>query len=145
MPYRKSTLNRGGLIGAGLTLICLAVLWLAGQAVAAPPMEEPPGLFRDAGVEQPRDLQVRGRSRLVKLDLAQFGGEGADGSLQGLAAPSPTLRLNLFEDVILTATLERLEPNPSGGFIWIGRLPEVELSQVLFWVSAASMRATSWL
>ncbi|PKO12062.1 MAG: hypothetical protein CVU39_25935 [Chloroflexi bacterium HGW-Chloroflexi-10] len=41
------------------------------------------------------------------------------------------LLLNLFEDLTLTAVLDRLEAGYEGGFIWQGHLEGVEMSEVL--------------
>jgi hypothetical protein len=118
-----------------ITLFAGLGLTVSEPVVAAPPADDPPpGLFVDAGDVQPGDTETMGRSRLVKIDLTQFGGDGTDGSEEGWLIPSSTLHLNLFEDADFTATLERVETNPSGGFIWIDRLPGVELSQVFFLV-----------
>jgi hypothetical protein len=43
---------------------------------------------------------------------------------------SNLLTLNLFDDVVFAAILDRLELNKSGNFTWIGHLDGIELGQV---------------
>jgi len=47
--------------------------------------------------------------------------------------------LNLFDYVIFTAVLDRVEPNRSGGYSWIGHLEGVEHSQVILVVKEGLM------
>jgi hypothetical protein len=88
------------------------------------------GLFTEAAVqggnERDDDLTVL-RSRYVKVRFDLL--VGRDGSPVGQEAGS-TLTLNLFEDVVLTGVLERVEFNQSGGFTWFGHVEGVALSQV---------------
>lgn len=110
---------------SGLAKIALVVaLWifssgeLAGGAGA--------NLFSDytgADVQLPSNPTVI-RSRLVSVNFDQLF-DSATG-----AAMSPSLALNLFDDVFLTAVLDRAEHNPSGSDIWIGHLEGNPFSQV---------------
>ena len=40
--------------------------------------------------------------------------------------------LNVFDDMVYTAVLERVESNPSGSYTWIGKIPEVDTGQAIF-------------
>lgn len=90
-----------------------------------------PGLFRPVETAELTPQAMTPpllRQRAVTVDFGQLGGSTAD--LTATEA-KPTIRLNLFENVSLTATLERLEPNATGGgYVWIGKIEESPFSLV---------------
>jgi hypothetical protein len=63
------------------------------------------------------------RTRFVMVNISALGG------IKGVS-PQDTLILNLFPDAVFTARLRRLERAP-GGYVWIGRIEEKQLSDVL--------------
>jgi hypothetical protein len=101
---------------------------LLGGAVASGQGRAP--LFRPVPSTAAADArgQERGlmRARRVVVDLTTLR---AAGTLQRPDSPRPALLLNLFDDVSITAELERLETAP-GGTVWVGRVPGLELSSV---------------
>ena len=106
----------------GLGLLIFGLL-----AIAAPPLaaQTPPALFapspREASANLATDATaVRARFVSVAMDrIAAADGRGA----------APRLVLNLFDDVTLSAALDRVEPTRDG-YVWVGRLPDVALSTV---------------
>ena len=68
------------------------------------------------------------RERLVDVRLNMFS-DGQNGSPDRLAAGNVVL-MNLFEDVVYTAVLDRVTLNNSGTLSWIGYLDEDELGSV---------------
>ncbi len=65
------------------------------------------------------------RSRLVGVALTHHGNVGV---------PAAKVSINLFDDTVYTATHMRSE-TVSNGFLWIGRLDDIDLSQAVFIVS----------
>ncbi len=116
-----------------LVLLAGAILLLSvGAGALAAPANDPsgPGLFTDSavqdGMERGGDPTIlRTRYVDVRFDLL-IGREGSPVSQEA----GSTLTLNLFEDVVLTGVLERVELNQSGGFTWLGHVEGVPLSQV---------------
>jgi hypothetical protein len=68
---------------------------------------------------------IRGRSVTVNLE-----------SLQGPGGIAERVVLNLFDDAVFTADLDRVESNLSGGYTWLGHLQGVDLSLVTLVVNA---------
>ena len=115
---------------AALAAVLLPVLPAAGQ---------PGGLFTAVGPARaasaprvsrtpPEALTLR--QRLVTIDLGQLAPPG-DAALRGAAAgagfpPSGVLTLNLFDDAVFTALIERTAPTFSGGRSLSGRLAGIE-------------------
>ena len=79
------------------------------------------------------------RTRYVDPNLELLLGE--DGAPRDLAAGS-TLTLNLFDDVVLVAVLDRVEPNYGGGFTWVGQVQDEPLSLVTLVVNDGVMAGT---
>jgi len=69
------------------------------------------------------------RSRYVNINF----------SLLDNAIQSEAILLNLYDDVLLTAILERKELIKPDGYAWIGHLQDVEFSQVILVVSGGQM------
>lgn len=85
------------------------------------------GLFIDVGMRS-KDYTNEAtviRGRFVNIDFDFFNVE--DGFRTG-----QQLVLNLFDDVLFTAVLERVESNPSGSYTWLGQIDGIEHSQVAF-------------
>jgi hypothetical protein len=117
---------------------CLALLGAlaaaggGGARVSAIDLRQgPPSLFADA---PPRAAAERGlerdrteiRARLVIVDFAALRDERA---VEPAAHARPALVLNLFEDAVFTAVLDRVDV-AAGGFTWVGHIAGVELSNV---------------
>jgi hypothetical protein len=118
-------------------LVALATLYGvgAGPGVAAVETSMPVDLFRSARSEGAMDYSdQRGivRSRYVTLNTSLL--VGSDGSALSLP-PGATLSLNLFDDLGLTAVLERVELNAGGGFNWLGHVEGIPYSQVILVVN----------
>ena len=118
----KSRLFRQTLL-AILPLIVLVSALLPGAASAAPP-----DLF--TAVTAPRGVGPAGqemavvRRRPVGLNLAPLGG-----GVAGQAAQSITL--NLFDDVMLTADMSKIERRSQGRYTWFGSIPGDSMSEVI--------------
>ena len=103
-----------------------------GVPVAAQTGPNPPALFTDAGpITRAWGLPSPGvpvlRKRLVRVNLAQ-----------ALSA-SRRLALNVFENTQLEAVLDRAEPGPRGGFVWLGHVRGVPFSQVTLFIRGTAM------
>jgi len=93
------------------------------------------GLFVDASnaadFRAPNDPTiVRTRFVDVKFNLL------SDASVSSRSAGKVTsindqLNLNLFNDTSFTANLAHVEPAHSGGYVWVGNLDDMEMSQVI--------------
>ena len=84
------------------------------------------GIFWDAArqgtLSQPAVPTIL-RSRFVEVDFAQLRGDQA--------TPPRQLTLNLFDDAVLTAILDHLEPAGSGsGVVWVGTVQGAANSEV---------------
>lgn len=85
------------------------------------------GLFADAAVPAGADgdsddpTVIRSRYVTVDFDWLDTAGDSI----------AESLRLNLFEDVVFTAVLDRLELNRSGSLSWIGHLEGVEYGSLI--------------
>jgi hypothetical protein len=66
------------------------------------------------------------------VDASLLSGLDEDGMSAASFTDGSIIDLNLFDDVEFTAVLERLDPLVSGGFTWVGRLENVDLSLVTF-------------
>ncbi len=113
-----------------LVLMLAALFTMAPSLSAAPPDE---GLFVPSvktGVSTRSVNPTIVRSRYVDLKLNLF--DSAIAPTQSKAAQAAkTLTLNLFPDVILTATLDKAQLK-SNGFTWLGRVDGVANSKVIF-------------
>ena len=106
------------------SLVAIAALsvWTLASATAASAQSGrvPAGLFNGAsnpaGRTIPADPAVS-RRRVVEVDSDLLG--------------ETSILLNLFDDVSLVATRDRLAGDPSGAVIWIGHLDGVEHSRVI--------------
>lgn len=113
-------------------LLAMLLSALGANAVTAlDAVSEIHGLFSASGV--PGNLEFTNgptvtRYRYVDVDLGALILE--DGSPR-CVEPGYTLVLNLFEDTVYTAVLDRVEFNPGGDFTWLGHLKNVPRSQVI--------------
>lgn len=87
-------------------------------------VQEIPSLFSDSDTQilsdQPNDPTiVRVRYVDVKLDLLDESEAG------------DVILLNLFEDAVFPATLEKKQPTQGSGYSWIGHLNGIEHSQMI--------------
>ena len=142
---RVSSIVVGGLV---LLSICLFValgpiivmpLATGPSSIAAPSLDGP-YLFTDTAIEE--DLDTAGdptiiRTRFVSVNFDLLG--GADTLPGDLSDGGDVAVLNLFDDVVFTAILNRVEPNRSGGYSWLGHLEGVEYSQVILVVKNGLM------
>jgi hypothetical protein len=121
---------------SGHLVVCLAVVVMllapVSPALGASPDGEVPSAPGEAGgglfaasaaplnpllVSDP--TTIRGRSVTVNLE-----------SLQGPGGIAERVVLNLFDDAVFTANLDRVESNLFGGYTWVGHLQGVDLSLV---------------
>ena len=118
-----------------IRIVCLLPLILilsGGRDVAASDRQQ--DLFTPAGVqgadtvkEKVKDPTVI-RSRRVHINLGLLS--KGDKAPQKKTDINDSLTLNLFDDVVFEAILDRLEFNGSGSYTWIGHLDGIEQSQV---------------
>ena len=100
---------------------------------------QPTGLFIDAGTGTtearasaapagPGNRQLRDsftlRQRLVEINFSMLPGDedAARFAAAGAADSAAAIRLNLFEDIVVTAIFEHVEPTFSGGYSLSGTL-----------------------
>ncbi len=104
-----------------------AVLFLGGATTLS--AQQPPGLLIEvaAGGAAADQLaagdRTRVRARTVRVDLPQLG------TREQRRTPGQSLLLNLFDDASYSATLDRIDQT-SGGFVWVGHIPDVAMSTV---------------
>ena len=107
---------------AGVLLAALAAGEAAGQPGGLFLVVEPAAVFAGPGVQTSPDALTL-RRRLVSIDFGQLT-PAVDAVAAGVAAgPSGVLRLNLFDDALFTALVERTAPTFSGGYSLSGRWP----------------------
>ena len=85
------------------------------------------GLFLPAetpGAADPAPGVTVLRSRVVRIDFGALAVARMDAEPE---TTSPTLTLNLFDDVVFSGIVERTAPTLSGGYVLWGRLDGVEL------------------
>lgn len=104
-----------------------AVLFLGGATTLS--AQQPPGLLIEvagggAAADQLAAVdRTRVRARTVRIDLPQLG------TREQRRTPGQSLLLNLFDDASYSATLDRIDQT-SGGFVWVGHIPDVAMSTV---------------
>jgi hypothetical protein len=79
------------------------------------------------------------RSRTVSPNLELL--LDADGTPRNLEAEG-TLTLNLFDDLVMAASLDRVEPSYGGGHTWVGRVQGEPFSTVALVVTEGMMAGT---
>ena len=131
-------------IARDLVLAVAVVALVLGSSAVAAQEGEPAnkGLFAPSGeratVERAGELGiVRSRTVQTNLDLLL----DADGMPHDLTAAG-ALTLNLFDDVVLTAELDRVEPTYGGGYAWVGQVQGEPLSAVTLVVNEEMMAGT---
>ena len=88
------------------------------------------------------------RSRVVTMDLEQVQAghtkDAASSTRSSSPAPAPgaTLTLNLFDDVVVTARVERTAPTFSGGYFVAGHLVEEPLGTLTLVVNGETVSGT---
>ncbi len=105
------------------------------------------GLFEAVPAEHPvsspglaSDFTSRSRPVRIHLDQLDFLPARAGGSLV-VSAP---LTLNLFDDVVLSGIVERIEPTYSGGHSISGRIAGVELGTMTLVVNGGALAGRVW-
>jgi len=125
-------------LGTGMrfagSLIFIVVLFAAGLTAFAAPADSQADteLFSEAergGSLDTGDDPTIARVRFVDINY---------GLLEG-AEVGDALILNLFDDVVFTAILDRLEATSAEGYSWIGHLEGVQYSQVILVVRGGQM------
>ena len=124
------------------TRLVLLVTFLALALGATTTLEadsESEGLFSESsipGTLEITDTETVKRYRYVDVDFdALIGMDGAPKDIE----PGHTLRLNLFDDVVRTAILERVEFNPGSDYTWLGRLQGDPWGQVILVVGDGAL------
>ena len=131
--------------------LALAVLllsgWTAGEAAA-----QPGGLFTAAstagagiGIAPTAPDTLTLRRRLVTIDLEQLvpTADSAQGAAAGIEiVQRGMLTLNLFEDAVFTALVERAASTFSGGRALSGRLAGIEMGMMTLVVNGAVVAGT---
>ena len=91
------------------------------------------GLFRDAAIKNEVDTAREPfivRSRLVEINFDVLIQKNASNEAKSDIANM--LGLNLFDNVYLTAVIDRLELRTIDDFSWIGHIKGIEYSEVIF-------------
>jgi hypothetical protein len=124
----------------GIALLIMMVVGTGPSSVASRANQAVEGLFTDSATEtavpRPHDPTIV-RTRLVNINYDLLG--AADCPPEDESQIASLLILNLFEDVVFTALLDRAEVSSSSSFSWIGHLEEVEYSQVILIVKDRMM------
>ncbi len=134
---------------------CRLALPAAMLLAMSPPGEatgQPRGLFATEGLE-PGTAVSRGSStspdsavakrRLVRIDLGQLTpGAYAAPPAGGSPTAAESLTLNLFDDVVFAATVERTAPTSSGGYSLSGPLDGVEFGSMTLVVNGGIVAGT---
>ena len=90
------------------------------------------------------------RERLVEIDFSQLDAfdslassvaASSDGPAAEVAVPAARLRLNLFEDAVVTAVVDRVVPTPSGYALW-GNLEGIDLGTLTLVVNGTVVTGT---
>lgn len=105
-------------------LLCLLLLQ------ACTPTQKQGGLF--VHVNAPKNMSTRSypavmRARFVKIDFGLLERSVSAGNDTGSRI---AFTVNLFDDTVYQAILDRLDRNAPDGFAWVGHLYHVEYSQV---------------
>ena len=90
------------------------------------PTQKEGGLF--VRTNAPKNRNARSavtvmRARFVKIDFGLLERSASAGCRSDFT-------VNLFDDTVFQAVLDRLDRNEQGGFVWIGHLECIEYSQV---------------
>ena len=118
------------LIGVfSLVLVFTAAFAMEEDDVGPLPEDPPATLFASVDesliTAQEREMPQSPQSLRFRFVHPNFQAMGT------LESPAARITVNLFEDVSFTATFERTETNVMGSYVWIGRIPEIEMSQVI--------------
>ena len=122
-----------------LLLVATISLALGASATALDGDSESEGIFSESsapGTLELTDSPAIMRYRYVGIDFDDL--IGVDGAPKNLE-PGHTLRLNLFDDAVHTAILERVEFNPGSDYTWLGRLQGDPWGQVILVVGDGAL------
>ena len=100
------------------------------------------GLFLPAetpGAADPAPGVTVLRSRVVRIDFGALAVARMDAEPE---TTSPTLTLNLFDDVVFSGIVERTAPTSSGGYVLSGRLEGIELGTMTLVVNGEVVAGT---
>ena len=100
------------------------------------------GLFLPAetpGAADPPPSVTVLRSRLARIDFGALAVARQDVERE---TTSPTLTLNLFDDVVFTGIVERTAPTSSGGYVLSGRLDGIALGTMTLVVNGEVVAGT---
>ncbi len=116
-----------------LAMVLILFLGTLGGAACASKDSAPAGLLQKAtakaqGDAAPAKERMIKRSRYVTFDLDSI--REKDGSLNADSPKVQTLRLNLFDDAVYEAVLDRLARKRSGAWAWTGHLKGEDGSNV---------------
>ena len=115
-------------------VLVAAILFFALGASAATALDVDPeidGLFSESSI--PGTLDITDSPTVMRYRYVDvyfddlISKDGAPRSIE----PGHTLLLNLFDDVVYTALLDRVEYNPGNDFTWLGHLTGEPYSQVI--------------
>ncbi len=95
-----------------------------------------PSAAADAGAAGDNPAVVRSRTVLVNFGVLAAAEPAAEGGGQ------PTLVLNLFDDVVVRAVIERVEQTGTGRTAWVGSVQGVDYSDVILIISAKEKKLT---
>ena len=79
------------------------------------------------------------RFRFVTVNTSIVGSIAADGQI----VPATSLSLNLFDDMVVLAKLDRLERSPVGGWIWIGHIAPPSTGTVILAFNESTVSCTT--
>ena len=106
-------------------LRCMATVTVAMlTALAAPAVETQAADLFTSVATSPSAISLDAnalRSRVVTIDLEQLA-RAQQAAVTDSSAPGTTLTFNLFDDTVITGTVEWTEPTFSGGYSVAGRL-----------------------
>jgi len=128
----RSTLNTFLKVLSSLVLIF--ALLFTGLNVFAASTNDPVSMQLFPDSDRPGSLDTASDPTIVRARYVDVNFEMLKATEVGDA-----LLFDLFEDVVFTAVLDRLEATDFGGYSWIGHLKGVEYSQVVLVVAGGQM------
>ncbi len=123
-------------------VLAAAILTLALGASAATALDADPGidgLFSPSSI--PGTLDITDSPTVMRYRYVDVGFDdllNEDGSPKGVE-PGHTLLLNLFDDAVHTAVLDRVDYAPDSDFAWLGHLQGVPYSHVVLVVGDGAL------
>ncbi|HDL85108.1 MAG TPA: hypothetical protein ENH11_02050 [Candidatus Acetothermia bacterium] len=123
--------------------LSVTVLLFASACAFTQGLMENEALFRSVPSEQ-GSLALAGvhgvaRFRFITVETSQLGTIAPDGRL----VPASTVLLNLFDDMVVLAALDRLEGNPAEGWIWVGHVTSPSTGTVILAFNGTTVSCTA--